>query len=179
MRATKDCTSRTSSRIPSQAQDTAFSADFLDTIRALGNPPSARSAVLAGPWEAEEMADKLFAVCRRDEPFSETGRAFGVFRTRADALQTAAILPAVGAPMTLHLNANGHRLGYALHDGQEFLGHLSRDEERLLPHLHVARCLRSDPEALALLLESAGPAALTLLGRALHRRIERIETTAG
>lgn len=119
------------------------------------------------------MAEKQFAVCRRGEPFSETGRAFGVFRTRADALQTAAILPVVGAPLTLHLNPNGHRLGYVLHDGQEFLGHLSRDEERLLPHLHVARCLRSDPEALALLLESAGPAALALLGRALHRRVDK------
>ena len=172
MRATQDCTSRTSSR-PSKAQATAFSPDFLATIRALGDPPSARSAVLAGPWEAEEVEDKQYAVCRRGEPFSETGRAFGVFRTRADALQTAAILPAVGAPLTLHLNSNGHRLGYALHDGQEFLGHLSRDEERLLPHLHVARCLRSDPEALALLLESVGPAALAVLGRALHRRVQK------
>jgi len=75
MRATKDCTSRTSSRTPSKAQATAFTPDFLATIRALGDPPSARAAVLAGPWEAEEMEDKQFAVCRRGEPFSETGRA--------------------------------------------------------------------------------------------------------
>lgn len=176
MRATPNCT-RTSS--PSSAKSrgntfvNAFSPDFLDILRKLGNPPSARSAVLAGPWEAEEMENKQFAVCRRGEPYSETGRAFGVFRTRAEALATAAVLPVVGAPLTLHLNPNGHRLGYVLHDGQEFLGHLARDEERLLPHLHVARALRSDPEALALLLESAGPAALDLLGRALRRRIEK------
>ena len=179
MRATQDCTSRTSSRSSSKSRETAFSGHFLATIRALGDPLSARSAVLAGPWEVEEVENKQYVVCRRGEPFSTTGRAFGVFRTRADALQAAAVLPAVGAPLTLHLNPNGHRLGYVLHDGQEFLGHLSRDEERLLPHLHVARCLRSDPEALALLLESVGPAALALLGRALHRRVERLETTAG
>jgi len=117
------------------------------------------------------MEDSQFAVCRREEPFSESGRAFGVFRSRSDALEIAAILPAVGAPVTLHLNPNGHRLGYVLHDAQQFLGHVARDEERLLSHLHVARCLRSDPEALALLLEAAGPAALDLVGRALHRRM--------
>jgi len=54
------------------------------------------------------------------------------------------------------------------------LGHLARDEERLLSHLHVARCLAADPEALALLLEATGPEALAILGRVLHRRIEKL-----
>ena len=44
---------------------------------------------------------------------------------------------------------------------------------------HLLRTYSADPEALALLLESVGPAALALLGRALHRRLERLETNAG
>jgi len=173
MQASQNST-RTSSRSSARTAATVFTPAFLARICALDNPPSAREAALAGPWDAEELQDKQFAVSRREEPFAQGGRVFGVFRSRADALQTAAVLPAVGAPSHLHLNANGHRLGYALHDGQDFLGHLARDEERLLSHLHVARCLVADPEALALLLEAAGPEALAILGRVLHRRIEKL-----
>lgn len=173
MRAKQEFTPLTRPHTPTEDQSTAFTPEYLATIRAIDNPASARTAVLAGPWEAEPVVGKQFAVSRRDEPMAERGRAFGVFRKRSEALQVAAVLPAVGAPMTLHLNSNGHRLGYTLHDGQEFLGHLARDEARLLPHLHLVRCLAADPEALALLLEAAGPETLALLGRVLQRRAAR------
>jgi hypothetical protein len=43
---------------------------------------------------------------------------------------------------------------------------------RLLGHLHLARQLTANPYALALLLETAGPEALPILGRTLARRVE-------
>jgi len=46
-----------------------------------------------------------------------------------------------------------------------------RDEERLLPHLHLARSLVANPDAFAALMEAAGPEALAMLGRVLHRRL--------
>jgi hypothetical protein len=176
MQPNPDCTSRTPSS-PATPLPTVFTPTFLQRVRRLQNPPSARQASLSGPWEVEAVPTRehgrQFVVSRRAEPFHEGGSVFGVFPSRTAALATAAVLPSVGAPMGLHLNGNGHRLGHALHDGPEFLGHLARAETRLLPRLHVVRCLLADPGALALLLEAAGPEALALLGRELHRRIEQ------
>jgi len=176
MRATQDCIRP--SKSSSSAPATVFTPAFLECIRRLNNPPTARQAALSGPWEVEpvwsEEHGRQFGVTRRDEPFSKGGKIFGVFPARETALQMAAVLKAVGAPVTLQLNANGHRLGYALHDGQEFLGHLSRDEPRLLPHLHLARSLMADPDGLAALMEAAGPEVLAILGRILHRRLEKL-----
>lgn len=177
MRAVDNCI-RPCSRPTSPSSTTVFTPAFLERIRRLQNPPSARQATFSGPWEVESVPSRengrKFAVCRREEPFSQGGPVFGVFPTRTPALQTAAVLPALGAPMDLQLNTNGQPLGYKLHDGQSFLGHLAVDDERLLPHLHVARCLVANPEALALLMEAAGPETLTILGRALQRRIEKV-----
>jgi hypothetical protein len=186
MRANQDCTSRTPSPSPSgstsprtsPALTTVFTPAFLQRIRRLDNPPSARIAALSGPWEVEAVdlprGGRRFVVSRREEPFSEGGSVFGVFGSRDVALATAAVLPSVGTSMDLHLNPSGNRHGYKLHDGERFLGHLARNEARLLPRLHLARHLTADPDALALLLEAAGPEALAILGRALHRRIEKV-----
>lgn len=175
MQARQDCTPRTPSS-PATPLPTVFTPAFLQRVRRLENPPSARQASLSGPWEVESVSSlehgHQFVVSRRAEPFSQGGSVFGIFPSRDVALATAAALPSVGAPMGLHLNGNGHRLGHALHDGPEFLGHLARAEERLLPRLHAVRCLLADPDALALVMEAAGPEALALLGRELHRRIE-------
>jgi hypothetical protein len=191
MRATSQCTSNLPANLsaevpsavpaapptpPSNKPPSAFTPAFLANLRGLENPPSARESALRGPWEVEELAldgGRLFAVSRRAEPFRQGGGVFGAFPSRSVALQLAAVLPAVGAPVELHLNRRGRRLGYALHDGQDFLGHVARKEEPLLPMLHVVRRLVSDPDALALLLESAGPELLAILGRALHRRMAR------
>lgn len=177
MQPNRDCTSRTPSS-PATTLGTVFTPAFLERIRRLENPPAARQASLSGPWEVETIPTRehgaRYVVCRRAEPFTEGGSVFGVFPSRTVALATAAVLPAVGAPMGLHLNGKGHRLGHALHDGPDFLGHLARAEERLLPGLHTVRCLLSDPDALALVMEAAGPEALAILGRVLHRRVEKV-----
>jgi len=177
MQPKQDCTPRipssrtvTPAPTPATAPATVFTPAFLQRVRRLENPPSARQASLSGPWEVESVPSRengpRFVVSRRAEPFTQGGSVFGIFPSRDVALATAAVLPSVGAPMGLQLNGNGHRLGHALHDGPEFLGHLARDEARLLPRLHAVRCLLADPDALALVLEAAGPEALALLGRA-------------
>jgi len=180
MQAKQDCTPRTPSSTgtaPTTPLPTVFTPAFLQRVRRLENPPSARQASLSGPWEVEAVPTRehgcQYVVSRRAESFSEGGSVFGLFPSRTVALATAAALPSLGAPMGLHLNGNGHRLGHALHDGPVFLGHLARDDARLLPRLHAVRCLLADPDALALVMEAAGPEALALLGRELHRRIER------
>lgn len=157
----------------------AFSPEFLDRLRRLDQPATAREAVLAGPWEVEHRTfgpdegahGPAWAVVRRDEPMAEGGRAFGVFTDRSSALLTAAVLPSLAAPVAFHLKPHEGRLGHALHDGRHFVGHLAREEAGLLSRLHLARALATDPEALSRLVEAAGPAAMAILGRALRRRV--------
>jgi hypothetical protein len=160
--------------------DNAFSPAFLAKLRRPEPPSTAREAVLAGPWEAEEIAIEpeecaepghAWAVVRRDEPIAEGGRAFGVFRRRSAALLTAAVLPSLSTPPGFRLKRHVGRLGYALHHGREFVGHLSREEEGLLPRLDLARALSTDPHALAQVIEAVGPEALAILGRVLFRRV--------
>ena len=174
MQAKKDCT-RTSSTNPLPS---AFTPSFLSKLHRHEESFLERQAVMSGPWEVEALASgprhgngARWAVVRRDEPFAEGGGAFALFRERCPALLTAAVLPSLGTPTDFHLKRHRGGPGYALHRGQEFLGHLSRAEEALLPRLDVARALAADPDALVQLLEAAGPEGLAILGRELARRV--------
>ena len=183
MQATTKCirpaVSRTESLAGQCRLGNAFSPEFLDRLRHLDQPATARAAVLAGPWEVEHRTldpdegahGPCWAVVRRDEPMAEGGRAFGVFTDRGSALLTAAVLPSLATPVAYHLKPHEGRLGHALHDGRNFVGHLARAEEGLLSRLHLVRALATDPEALSRLVEAAGPAAMTILGRVLRRRV--------
>jgi hypothetical protein len=176
MRIKTDCNPDAGSG-DSSASGNAFTPEFLERLRRKADPPTARQTVLSGPWMAEpvwsENHGQLFAVSRREEPVAKGGSAFGVFLTRSAALAAAAVLPVLGQRRTLRLKRHGRRCGYALHDDRELLGHLAREEEAFPVLLQLARELASRPDSLALLLESAGPEVLTLLGRKLARRAGR------
>jgi len=177
MQATRDCTRTPSRPSSSSPLPSAFTPAFLARLRRHEESFLERQAVMSGPWEVEALESPChangarWAVVRRDEPLSEGGGAFALFRERGPALLTAAVLPSLGSPTDFHLKRHRGRPGYALHRGQKFLGHLARAEERLLPRLDVARALAADPDALAQLLEAAGPEGLAILGRELARRV--------
>jgi hypothetical protein len=185
-----------SSRSTSRRPASAFSEAFLASLRLLSRavdeaPPRAGlgssgegEALLAGPFSVEAMErpdGARFAVVRPDEPLAAGGKACAVYRERDEALRLAAVLPAIAAPRLYHLGSRPKAHGcYALHRSRRFVGHLARGVERLSPerrrtlmtHLDLARYLACHPRALALILESVGPEALPVLGRALARRIE-------
>ena len=174
MQAKKDCT-----RTPSStALPSAFTPSFLARLRRHEESFLERQAVMSGPWEVEELEagpchgnGARWAVVRRDEPAAQGGGVFGVFQERSPALLTAAVLPSLGTPTDFHLKRHRGAPGYALHRSRDFVGHLSRAEEALLPRLDVARSLAADPDALAQLIEAAGPEGLAILGRELVRRV--------
>jgi hypothetical protein len=116
-------------------------------------------------------------VVLRDEPVAAGGKAAALYHDRDEALRAAAVFPAVAAPSPYRLKDRPKRFGYPLHCHDRHVGHVGRLAEQrrraLLTHLHVARYLATNPHALALLLESVGPEALPILGRALARRIEQ------
>ncbi len=166
----------------------AFSASFLEKLRLVARRPAEAGevaateseALVSGPLAVEEAPSAAdgarFAVVRRDEPLAAGGRAVATFRRRSDALLAAAVLPAVAAPTPYRLKDKPKRLGTPLHDHDRHVGHVLRLEpERraaMLSHLHLARYLAANPDALALLLEAVGPEALPVLGRVLARRVE-------
>jgi hypothetical protein len=63
------------------------------------------------------------------------------------------------------------RLGFPVHDGADYVGHLSRPKPSFLHYLHATRCLAANPEAAALWVGSLDPETLALLGRAIMRRL--------
>ena len=99
-----------------------------------------------------------------------------VFGSYVDALQTAAILPALAVGNGLAFGPERPQ-GLPLHDGRRFLGHVTAHglgvEPVALPtFLHMARHYTADLDSLALLHRSLGVEALALLGRELMRRFD-------
>jgi hypothetical protein len=170
----------------------AFSAAFLEKLRLVSRLAAAADdtsstqaeALVAGPLAVERLPDGSttgglrWAVVRRDEPVADGGKAAALLHDRADALRAAAVLPAVAAPSPYRLKDKPTRLGIPLHCHRRHVGHVCRlspeRREVLLTHLHLVRHLAADPDALALVLEAAGPEALPVLGRALARRVEAL-----
>jgi len=151
-------------------------------------PVTEGEALLSGPFAVEpfERRDGMrYAVVMPDEPIAAGGKAAAVYREREEALRLAAVLPAVAAPRVYHLGAQPKAHGcFTLHRSRRFVAHLAGGVSRLSPerrrtlatHLDLARYLAAHPAALALILESVGPEALPVLGRALARRIEEALT---
>ncbi len=189
---------RPSSRRRREPPSSAFTEPFLEKLRLAlrlmeertcrAAPTTSAEALLSGSLAVEEVrtsdsAPPAWAVVRRSEPVAEGGRAVALYRYRSEALLAAAVLPAVARESPYHLADKPKRLGYALHVHRRHVGHLARLGEgpaaaarrsTLTSHLHLARYLVANPEALALLLEAAGPEALPVLGRALARRVEAL-----
>lgn len=168
----------------------AFAEAFLGKLRLLARqveeepPVTEAEAVLSGPFAVEEVErpeGARHAVIRADEPVAGGGKAAAIHRRRDEALRLAAVLPAVAAPPLHHVSNEPKPRGcYTLHCGRRFVAHLpggvrrlsAEQRRRLTTHLDLVRYLAANPQALALVLESVGPEALPVLGRALARRVE-------
>jgi hypothetical protein len=172
-----------SSTRPARHLPNAFSTHFLDcarradrAARAEGDSPDTRG-LAAGPWDVRTLDaphGRAHAVVRRGEATRDGGGAVALCRCYPQALQLAAVLPALAAPNHLTLGDPPKPLGLALHDGRDFLAHLAPHGPAaaadLPTHLHLARHLAADPASLTLLHRSLGFEALVLLGRELMRR---------
>ena len=134
----------------------AFSPSFLQRIAQRDEPPTAGEADLA-----------------------ERGhRPAAVFQERWLALLAAAVLPGTGRDAAFRLHKESGPGGFAIETGNggEPVGHSALFDERLIEALHVVERLVRSPEALAHVMEAAGPLALERAGAVLD---ERIPETAG
>lgn len=140
------------------------------------HPDSPDPAEAAGSAFSEEFLEALRVLAARARDGG------GAVAARQPATQLAAVLPALAEVQIHRLGTNRRPRGYSLHAGRRFVGHVAPAAGRLSPerrhavesHLDLARYLASHPHALALILESVGPEALPVLGRALARGVEAL-----
>ncbi len=198
------CPAPTTPRGGYRLPGSAFSESFLEKLRLAvrrldedkaeeAEAPTEAEAALSGPLAVERVRTRggaAWAVVRAAEPVAAGGRAAAISRHRSEALRLAAVLPAVPAENPYHLGDKPKRMGYALHLGRRDVAHVARltkvedaktaakkgwaRRQALVSHLQLARYFAANPEALALLIESVGPEALPILGRALARRVEAV-----
>ena len=150
----------------------AFRRSFLSRITERDEPFTAGEADVAGPWHVEELPGGLFGLYRLGEDSARGFEATAVFRDRSLALLAAAVLPGTGREAAFHLQKDAGPGGFlvALGNGGEPVGHLALFDESLIDALHVVESLTRSPEALANLLEAAGPLALEHAGAVLEKR---------
>jgi hypothetical protein len=155
MRSYPDCTN-------------AFSPSFLEQLMDRDEPPTGGEADVAGPWRIEPIPGLGFGLFRIGESLGRGFRPAAVFPDRWLALLAAAVLPGTGRDALLRLNKHPDAEGYGvvLDDG-EVVGHFELFDEALLDALNVTASLVRSPQALAYLLEAAGPAALERCGAIL------------
>ncbi len=136
-----------------------------------------------GAWPAEAELGRFIRPCSTPPQQALEAAEFCLGRPNASEgtrrpPTAAAVLPAVAAPSPYRLKDKATRLGTPLHCHRRHIGHVCHlspeRRETLLTHLQLVRHLAANPDALALVLEAAGPEALPILGRALARRIEAL-----
>src|SRR3954452_24911255 len=153
----------------------AFSPSFLHRISQRDESPTAGEADVAGPWRILEMPGQRFGVFRLGESPERGHRPTAVFRERWLALMAAAVLPGTGRDAAFRLSKECGPGGFAVEtgNGAEPVGHLELFDEKLIEALHVVERLVRSPEALAHVLEAAGPLALERAGAVLDARVPR------
>ncbi len=157
----------------------AFSPSFLHRVSERDEPPTAGEADTAGPWRVLELPDKReltgrgFGLFRLGESPDRGYHPAAVFRQRWLALLAAAVLPGTGRDAAFRLHKESGPEGFAVETGNggELAGHLGLFDERWIEALHFAESLARSPEALADLLEAAGPVALERAGAILDERV--------
>ncbi len=152
----------------------AFAAEFLTRLDGHDEPREALAAELAGPWAVRPLAGG-FGVFRQWETPAAGDLPRAVFRDRALAQLSAALLPGIGYGGLFDLAAERGPAGFAVYEQDATCGHLQHFDEALVAALNLAVALVRSPHALALLLTAAGPTALRLTGRALESALAPAE----
>lgn len=154
----------------------AFDPGFLVRIDDLDESPGGVAAECAGPWEVVQREDR-FSVVLADAP---EDRAIACFEQRSDALLMAALLPPAAAePIFVPLpEQEAGTLALAVaHRPHDPSASARTPPDGTLAALNLLAHLVRNPRSLALVLESAGVAALRIAGRLLRRRLERVAET--
>lgn len=160
----------------------AFSDEFLRRFGEEDEPASAGEADVAGPWGVLPfpIADgrEAFGLWRLGERPEWGDAPAAQFRERGTALLAAAVRPFVGREPFYRLGSERWNGGFPVLRHGEAAGWLDLFDEDWLFGVNVLERFVRSPEALAALLEAAGPVALERAGRILLGRVLAKESTS-
>jgi hypothetical protein len=157
----------------------AFSDEFLRRFETEDEPASAGEADAAGPWGVEPLptADgrEAFGLWRAGERPEWGDAPAAQFRERSTALLAAAVRPFVGREPFYALGKERWKGGFPLLRHGEPAGWLDLFDEDWTFGVNVLERFVRSPEALATLMEAAGPLALERAGRILREKVMKGE----
>jgi len=158
-----------------QPSPNAFAAEFLRVFAQEDEPASAAEADAAGPWDVQPAATadgrEAFGLWRLGEQPEYGDVPAGLFRERPTALLAAAVRPFLGREPYHMLGQERSNGGYPLVRQGETLGWIDLFDEDWAFGINVLERFTRSPEALATLMEAAGPLALERAGRILRKRV--------
>lgn len=153
----------------------AFAEEFLRRFEREDEPPSAAEADGAGPWRVEPSSTtdgrEAFGLWRSGERPDWGDPPAGLFRERSTALLATAVRPFVGRDPFYELGKERWTGGFPLLRQGEAIGWIDLFDEDWAFGINILERFARSPEALARLLEAAGPLALERAGRILHGRV--------
>lgn len=159
----------------------AFSDEFLRHFQDEDEPPSAGEADVAGPWGVQPFPTtdgrESFALWRLGESPDWGDTPAAQFRDRSTALLAAAIRPFLGRDPFYQLGKDRRNGGFPVMRHGEAAGWVDLFDEDWVFGVNILERFTRSPEALATLLEAAGPVALERAGRILRERVieERVQ----
>lgn len=160
---------------PTTLSPNAFEDGFLRRFRQEDEPASAAEADVAGPWRVEPASTsdgrEAFALWRLGERPQWGDSPAALFLDRSTALLAAAIRPFVGREAFYVLGKERWNGGFPLLRQGEAVGWIDLFDEDWAFGVNVLERFIRSPEAIAQLLEAAGPLALERAGRLLRRRV--------
>ena len=153
----------------------AFAEEFLRRFEQEDEPPSAAEADVSGPWRIEPSSTtdghEAFGLWRSGERLEWGDSPAGLFRERSTALLAAAVRPFVGRDPFYEIGKERWNGGFPLLRQGEAIGWIDLFDEDWTFGINVLERFTRNPEALARLLEAAGPLALERAGRILRERV--------
>jgi hypothetical protein len=168
---------------PSTPVSNAFAEEFLRRFELEDEPASAAEADVAGPWRVDPTSTsddrEAFGLWRSGERPEWGDAPAGLFSERSTALLAAAVRPFVGRDPFYELGKERWNGGFPLLRQGEVVGWIDLFDEDWAFGVNVLERFTRSPEALARLLEAAGPLALERAGRILRERIMDGEEMAG
>ena len=160
---------------PTTLSPNAFEDGFLRRFRQEDEPASAAEADAAGPWRVEPGSTsdgrEAFALWRLGERPEWGDSPAALFLDRSTALLAAAVRPFVGRDPFYELGKERWSGGFALLRQGEAVGWIDLFDEDWAFGINVLERFTRSPEAVAQLLEAAGPLALERAGRILRHRV--------